>query len=74
MNDAQCNGQRDRDESDVSFGSEANEFSELPFRGTPETRGKFIKQVAGTSAAITVGANLLSASSVNRTEPTSAPV
>src|SRR5436190_2016927 len=60
-------------ESDVPFGSEADEFNELLFPGTPETRRKVIKQVAETSAAITVGANLLSASSVNRTEPTSAP-
>jgi hypothetical protein len=38
-------------ESDVPFGSEANEFSELPFPGTPETRRKLIKQVARASAS-----------------------
>ena len=59
-------------ESDVPFESEADELSELSILGYPETRRKFIKQVAGTSAAIAIGPNLLSAASVDQAKATSA--
>jgi xanthine dehydrogenase YagT iron-sulfur-binding subunit len=53
-------------ESDVPFDSEADGLSELSILGYLETRRKFIKQVAGTSAAIAIGPNLLSAASVDQ--------
>src|SRR6266487_1829785 len=59
-------------ESDVPFDSEADESSELSILGNPKTRRKFIKQVAGTSAAIAIGPNLLSAASLDQPEASSA--
>ena len=59
-------------DSDVPFESEADELSELSILGCPETRRKFIKQVAGTSAAIAIGPNLLSAASLDQAEATRA--
>jgi len=59
-------------ESDVRFESEPGELNDLPILGHPETRRKFIKQVAGTSAAIAIGPNLLSAASVDQAGATSA--
>src|SRR6266542_3271443 len=59
-------------ESDVPFDSEADGLSELSILGYPETRRKFIKQVAGTSAAIAIGPNLVGAASLDQVEPTSA--
>jgi len=59
-------------ESDVPFDSEADGLSELSILGYPETRRKFIKQVAGTSAAIAIGPNLLSAASLDQADATSA--
>ena len=59
-------------DSDVPFESEADELSELSILGYSETRRKFIKQVAGTSAAIAIGPNLLSAASLDQAEATSA--
>ena len=59
-------------ESDVPFDSEADESSELSIPGYLETRRKFIKQVAGTSAAIAIGPNLLSAASLDQAGATSA--
>ena len=59
-------------ESDVPFDSEADESSELSILGYPKTRRKFIKQVAGTSAAIAIGPNLLSAASLDQAGATSA--
>src|SRR6266481_203090 len=55
-------------DSDVPFESEADELSELSILGYLETRRKFIKQVAGTSAAIAIVPSLLSAASLNQTE------
>lgn len=40
------------------------ELDEFLLFGSPETRRKFIKQIAGTSAAITIGPALVSASSL----------
>jgi xanthine dehydrogenase YagT iron-sulfur-binding subunit len=58
-------------DSDVRFESEPGELNDLPILGHPETRRKFIKQVAGTSAAIAIGPNLLSAASLDQAEATS---
>jgi xanthine dehydrogenase YagT iron-sulfur-binding subunit len=59
-------------EPEVPFESEADGLSELSILGYPKTRRKFIKQVAGTSAAIAIGPNLLSAASLDRAEAPSA--
>src|SRR6266446_753686 len=59
-------------DSDVPFESEADGLSELSILGYLETRRKFIKQVAGTSAAIAIGPNLLSTASLDQAEATSA--
>jgi xanthine dehydrogenase YagT iron-sulfur-binding subunit len=59
-------------ESDVPFNSEADGLSELSILSYPETRRKFIKQVAGTSAAIAIGPNLLSTASLDQANATSA--
>jgi xanthine dehydrogenase YagT iron-sulfur-binding subunit len=59
-------------ESELPFESEADELNELSILGHPETRRKFIKQVAGTSAAIAIGPNLIGAASVDQVEPASA--
>jgi xanthine dehydrogenase YagT iron-sulfur-binding subunit len=59
-------------DSDVPFESEADELSELSILGYLETRRKFIKQVAGTSAAIAIGPNLVGAASLGQATTTSA--
>ena len=59
-------------DSDVPFESEADGLSELSILGYLETRRKFIKQVAGTSAAIAIGPSLLSAASLDQAKTTSA--
>jgi len=59
-------------EGDVPLESAADELNELSILGYPETRREFIKQVAGTSAAIAIGPNLLSAASLDQAEATSA--
>ena len=58
-------------ESELPFESEADELNELSILGYPETRRKFIKQVAGTSAAIAIGPNLIGAASLDQVEPAS---
>jgi xanthine dehydrogenase YagT iron-sulfur-binding subunit len=57
------------DESNAPLESGCGDFDELLIFGSPETRREFIKQVAGTSAAITIGPTLLSASALARGEP-----
>ncbi len=59
-------------ESEVPFESKAVELDELSILGNPETRRKFIKQVAGTSAAIAIGPNLIGAASLDQIDSTSA--
>ena len=59
-------------ESDVPFESKVVELDELSILGNPETRRKFIKQVAGTSAAIAIGPNLIGAASLDQIDSTSA--
>ena len=44
------------------FESEADGVNELSILGHPETRRRFIKQVAGTSVAIAIGPNVLTSS------------
>ncbi|MEY2479895.1 MAG: xanthine dehydrogenase YagT iron-sulfur-binding subunit [Verrucomicrobiota bacterium] len=48
------------DQPDDPRESPGGELDELLIFGNPATRRKFLKQVAGTSAAITIGPNLLS--------------
>src|SRR6266516_310459 len=59
-------------ESDVPFESKADELDKLSILGNLETRRKFIKQVAGTSAAIAIGPNLIGAASLDQIDSTSA--
>src|SRR5437899_2481323 len=59
-------------DSDVPFESEADGLSGLSILGYLETRRKFIKQVAGTSAAIAIVPSLLSATSADQVKATSA--
>ncbi len=59
-------------DSDGLFESETDELNEPSILGHPETRRKFIKQVAGTSAAITIGPSFISAASLDQVESTSA--
>jgi xanthine dehydrogenase YagT iron-sulfur-binding subunit len=59
-------------ESEVPFESKADELDKLSILGNPETRRKFIKQVAGTSAAIAIGPNLIGAASLDQIDATSA--
>ena len=59
-------------DSDGPFESETDELNEFSILGHPETRRKFIKQVAGTSAAITIGPSFISAASLDQVESTSA--
>ena len=59
-------------ESEIPFEAQADELNGLSLLGHPRTRRKFIKQVAGTSAAIAIGPNLLSAASLDQAEATSA--
>src|SRR6266480_8132229 len=54
-------------ESEVPFESKADELEEFSILGHPETRRKFIKQVAGTSAAIAIGPSVLGSAAVDQT-------
>jgi len=62
-------------ESEDWFEPEANGLNEFSIIGHTETRREFIKQVAGTSAAIAIGPNLLSSAAfgqIDSTTPTEA--
>jgi xanthine dehydrogenase YagT iron-sulfur-binding subunit len=59
-------------ESEDPFESEADGLSEVSIFGHPETRRKFIKQVAGTSAAIAIGPSLLTSAPLEATGSVSA--
>src|SRR5205823_1647575 len=52
------------EEKDPPLDSGGGDFDDLLIFGNPETRRQFIKQVAGTTAAITIGANLMSESAI----------
>jgi xanthine dehydrogenase YagT iron-sulfur-binding subunit len=56
-------------ESETPLDPGCGDLDELLIFGSPETRRQFIKQVAGTSIAITVGLNLVSASAGAATPP-----
>ena len=56
-------------ESRDIFQSEADGVNEYSISGYPETRRKFIKQVAGTTVAIAIGPNVLT--STSSSEPAS---
>jgi xanthine dehydrogenase YagT iron-sulfur-binding subunit len=58
-------------EGEVPLEYEDGELKDAPILGQPETRRTFIKQVAGTSAAIAIGPNLLRAPSLDQAEQTS---
>jgi hypothetical protein len=53
----------DEFDGDLPVESGAGELDQFLLFGSPETRRKFIQQIAGTSAAATIGPNFLSASS-----------
>jgi xanthine dehydrogenase YagT iron-sulfur-binding subunit len=55
-------------EGEVPFKNEDGELKDGSIFGQPETRRIFIKQVAGTGAAIAIAPNLLGTSSLGRTE------
>ena len=59
-------------ESEGSFQSEADRVNEFSIPGHPETRRRFIKQVAGTSVAIAIGPNVLTSTSVGQSASPSA--
>ena len=59
-------------ESEEPFQSDADGLNEFSILGYQETRRKFIKQVAGTSAAIAIGPSLLSSAPVDQADSTSA--
>jgi xanthine dehydrogenase YagT iron-sulfur-binding subunit len=59
-------------ESEDAFQSQADGLNELSVFGHPETRRKFIKQVAGTSVAIAIGPNLLSSAPLDQIDSTGA--
>jgi xanthine dehydrogenase YagT iron-sulfur-binding subunit len=58
-------------ESQDPFEPEVDGLNELSILGNTETRRKFIKQFAGTSAALVIGPNLLSAASPGQAKATS---
>ena len=52
------------DEESAPLHADGEDLDELLMFGNPETRRQFIKQVAGTTAAITIGTNLMSDSAI----------
>src|SRR5437016_14239219 len=59
-------------ESEEPFQSDADGLNEFSILGYQETRRKFIKQVAGTSAAVAIGPSLLSSAPVDQADSTAA--
>src|SRR5215472_8470003 len=60
-------------ESEEPVGFDASESNELEIVGHLETRRKFIKQVAGTSAALTIGPRLVGSASPDQVTPMTTP-
>ena len=56
-------------ESRQPFQSEPDQLGESSILGRPETRRRFIKQVAGTSVAVAIGPNVLTSTSVGQPVP-----
>lgn len=61
-------------ESEEPVGSDVSEPNELALVRNLETRRKFIKQVAGTSAALAIGPRLIGSSSLDQVTSTITPV
>src|SRR5437870_2047010 len=59
------------EEPDAPSDSGCGHLDELLISGNPETRRKFIKQIAGTSAALAIAPTLLSIPSLNAAETVS---
>ena len=59
------------DESEAPL--DPRDLDELLIFGNPETRRQFIKQVAGTGVAITIGVNFVSASVIATEQPAATP-
>jgi xanthine dehydrogenase YagT iron-sulfur-binding subunit len=59
-------------ESEDPFNSEADGLNDFSIFGHPETRRKFIKQVATTSIAVAIGPNLLGSASLEKIDLASA--
>src|SRR5438046_8049114 len=60
-------------ESEEPLASDASESNELGIIGHLETRRKFIKQVAGTSAVLAIGPHLVGSASLDQVTPTATP-
>jgi xanthine dehydrogenase YagT iron-sulfur-binding subunit len=58
-------------EADAPFDSETGEANDVSIFEQLETRRTFIKQVAGASAVVAIGPNLLGTTSLSEAEPTS---
>src|SRR5436305_13401890 len=61
------------DESEAPLDPGCGDLDELLIFGNPETRRQFIKQVAGTGVAITIGVNFVSASVIAAEQPAATP-
>ena len=61
------------DEQELGGRPERGDLDELLIFGSPETRRRFIRQVAGASAAITIGTNLLSQPAIAQPTSPAAP-
>src|SRR6266480_4647008 len=61
------------DESETPLDPGCGDLDEVLIFGNPETRRQFIKQVAGTGVAITIGVNFVSASAVVTEQPAATP-
>ena len=60
------------DESETPLGPDCGDLDELLIFGNPKTRRQFIKQVAGTGVAITIGVNFVSGSGLTTEQPVAA--
>jgi xanthine dehydrogenase YagT iron-sulfur-binding subunit len=60
-------------ESDTPPGSGPDELNELLIFGDPETRRKFLKRIAATSAALAIAPTLLNIPSLEAAEPSMTP-
>jgi xanthine dehydrogenase YagT iron-sulfur-binding subunit len=60
-------------ESDTPPGSRLDELNELLIFGDPETRRKFLKRIAATSAALAIAPTLLNIPSLEAAEPPMTP-
>src|SRR5438067_8966938 len=60
-------------ESEEPLASDASESNELGIIGHLETRRKFIKQVAGTSAVLAIGPHLVDSASLDQVTSTTTP-